>query len=77
MRRLLILVSALLLTYLPADAQQTTTPKKPRRTRAAATAQAPAAAPEGASAKCRDGTYSFSRSRRGTCSHHGGVTQWL
>src|SRR5256885_4288899 len=33
--------------------------------------------PPGASARCRDGTYSFSRSRRGTCSHHGGVAQWL
>jgi hypothetical protein len=34
-------------------------------------------APSGASAKCRDGTYSFSQSRRGTCSHHGGVAEWL
>ena len=34
-------------------------------------------APAGASARCRDGTYSFSRSRRGTCSHHGGVANWL
>jgi len=33
--------------------------------------------PIGASAKCRDGTYSFSQSRRGTCSHHGGVSEWL
>jgi hypothetical protein len=33
--------------------------------------------PAGASAKCRDGTYSFSQNRRGTCSGHGGVTQWL
>ena len=33
--------------------------------------------PSGASAKCSDGTYSFSQSRRGTCSHHGGVSQWL
>lgn len=32
--------------------------------------------PAGATALCRDGTYSFSRSRRGTCSHHGGVVQW-
>ncbi len=32
--------------------------------------------PKGATALCRDGTYSFSRSRRGTCSHHGGVAQW-
>ena len=34
-------------------------------------------APPGASARCRDGTYSFSQSRRGTCSWHGGVAQWL
>lgn len=33
--------------------------------------------PAGASAKCRDGTYSFSQHRRGTCSHHGGVSSWL
>lgn len=33
--------------------------------------------PVGASAQCRDGTYSFSQSRRGTCSHHGGVARWL
>ena len=31
----------------------------------------------GATALCRDGTYSFSQSRRGTCSHHGGVAQWF
>jgi hypothetical protein len=35
------------------------------------------AAPQGATAQCRDGTYSFSQSRRGTCSHHGGVAKWL
>ncbi len=34
-------------------------------------------APQGATAQCRDGTYSFSKSRRGTCSHHGGVAKWL
>lgn len=33
--------------------------------------------PAGATALCRDGTYSFSQSRRGTCSHHGGVARWL
>lgn len=33
--------------------------------------------PEGATARCADGTYSFSQSRRGTCSHHGGVARWL
>jgi hypothetical protein len=33
--------------------------------------------PPGASAQCNDGTYSFSRHHSGTCSHHGGVRQWL
>lgn len=33
--------------------------------------------PAGATAHCRDGTFSFSRSRQGTCSHHGGVAEWL
>lgn len=28
-------------------------------------------------ARCADGSYSFSHNRRGTCSHHGGVAQWL
>src|ERR1700751_2579651 len=28
--------------------------------------------PQGATAQCRDGSYSFSQSRRGTCSHAGG-----
>lgn len=35
------------------------------------------AAPAGASARCRDGSFSFSAHRRGTCSHHGGVARWL
>jgi len=34
-------------------------------------------APAGATAQCSDGTYSFSQSRSGTCSHHGGVVVWL
>lgn len=34
-------------------------------------------APDGASAQCNDGTYSFSEHRRGTCIHHGGVAEWL
>jgi hypothetical protein len=35
------------------------------------------AKPKGATAQCRDGTYSFSEHHRGTCSHHGGVASWL
>jgi hypothetical protein len=34
-------------------------------------------APQGATAQCRDGSYSFSRHRSGTCSGHGGVGNWL
>lgn len=33
--------------------------------------------PSGATAKCRDGTYSYSQHHSGTCSYHGGVAQWL
>lgn len=33
--------------------------------------------PTGASAKCRDGSYSFSQHRPGTSSHHGSVGVWL
>lgn len=33
--------------------------------------------PAGATAECEDGTYSFSESRSGTCSYHGGVKRWL
>src|SRR5437899_3174097 len=35
------------------------------------------AVPAGATAQCRDGSYSFSQHRSGTCSHHGGVAKWL
>jgi hypothetical protein len=35
------------------------------------------AAPAGATAQCRDGSYSFSQHHSGTCSSHGGVSSWL
>ena len=35
------------------------------------------AVPPGATAQCRDGSYSFSHTHRGTCSHHAGVAKWL
>ena len=31
----------------------------------------------GASARCKDGTLSYSKSRRGTCSWHGGIAEWF
>ncbi len=36
-----------------------------------------ASPPPGATARCGDGTYSYSQHRSGTCSHHGGVAVWL
>jgi len=36
-----------------------------------------AQAPTGATAKCKDDTYSTSSSHRGACKGHGGVAQWL
>lgn len=33
--------------------------------------------PTGATAQCRDQTFSFSEHHRGACSHHGGVLHWL
>jgi hypothetical protein len=47
---------------------------------AAATVAGPAASntdPAGATAKCKDGTYSKSQHHSGTCSSHGGVAEWL
>lgn len=32
---------------------------------------------DGATAECRDGTYSFSSNRSGSCAGHGGVAAWL
>jgi len=43
----------------------------------AAAERATAAAPPGATARCNDGTYSFSQTHSGTCSHHHGVAAWL
>src|SRR6185437_5218399 len=33
--------------------------------------------PAAATARCRDGSYSFSEHHSGTCSHHGGVSTWF
>jgi hypothetical protein len=36
-----------------------------------------ASSPTGATAKCKDGTYSHAAERRGACSNHGGVAEWM
>lgn len=51
-------------------------PRRPRGGQTQGVLSAPTI-PAGATACCRDGTYSFSQSRRGTCSGHGGVASWL
>ena len=42
-----------------------------------APSMAAASAPTGATAKCKDGTFSMSKHHSGSCSHHGGVAQFL
>jgi hypothetical protein len=37
----------------------------------------PKADHSGATARCRDGSLSYSAHRQGTCSHHGGVAEWF
>jgi hypothetical protein len=46
---------------------------------AAAATHAPTAgaAPAGATAKCKDGTYSMAKHHQGACSKHGGVGEWM
>jgi hypothetical protein len=33
--------------------------------------------PAGATAQCKDGTYSHAKTHQGACSHHGGVAKWM
>jgi hypothetical protein len=64
----------------PPPAPAATAPPKtatPTNTQApTATKTAPADAPQGATAKCKDGTYSKAQQHRGACSRHGGVAEW-
>jgi hypothetical protein len=46
-------------------------------TSATPTVAAGSSDPAGATAKCKDGSYSKSQHRSGTCSSHGGVAEWL
>jgi hypothetical protein len=68
----------------PDNNQQATTPSQPKphtyTNRSGQRVQSPtksSSVPAGATAQCRDGSYSFSQNHRGTCSHHGGVGKWL
>jgi hypothetical protein len=56
---------------------------RPAESQATPQGRAPATAPQRApaagqpTARCKDGTMSYSQHRSGTCSRHGGVAEWL
>ena len=61
----------------PAAAAATTPPKSTASAATAGNGASESNDPTGAIAKCKDGLYSHSKHRSGTCSKHGGVAQWL
>ncbi len=61
----------------PAPAAAPAAAKSAAVTKSAPTATASNTDPTGATAKCKDGTYSKSQHHSGTCSSHGGVAEWL
>jgi hypothetical protein len=65
----------------PAAAARAAAPAAAAKSSTASTSAPTATAsntdPTGATAKCKDGTYSKSQHHTGTCSHHGGVAEWL
>jgi hypothetical protein len=65
------------LLAVPALAADDTAPAAPAATPAAPAAVVPGPAPDGATAICKDGTYTMSHSYSGACSSHHGVTKWL
>jgi hypothetical protein len=58
-------------------ADDTPAPAAPAAAPAAPAAVVPGPAPDGATAICKDGTYTMSHSYSGACSSHHGVTKWL
>jgi hypothetical protein len=69
----------------PATPPTPVTPPAPSAEKAPSRPLPPNAVPGGApantnaapTAKCKDGTFSYSKHHTGSCSHHGGVAQWL
>jgi hypothetical protein len=58
---------------------QAPAPATPPPARAPSTGRAPSKPPVAGqpTARCKDGTMSYSKHHGGSCSHHGGVAQWL
>ena len=63
-------------TQAPAATTQTPPPTKTPSSTKAAPKGTTSGAPENATAKCKDGTYSHAKQHSGACSHHGGVAEW-
>lgn len=68
----------------PAPTASAPTPAAPAAPQASTSAATPTSSTNasntdatGATAKCKDGTYSHSKHHSGSCSHHGGVAQFL
>jgi hypothetical protein len=59
------------------DAQGRFTKCSPPAATPTASAPTMSGGPAGATAKCKDGTFSSSKTHSGSCSHHGGVAAWL
>lgn len=59
-------------TVAPAPKPAAAAPATARPTNAAANSN-----PSGATAQCKDGTFSHAKTHQGACSHHGGVAKWL
>jgi hypothetical protein len=61
----------------PAPAAAPAPAAKPAASPKAATVKASSTDPAGATGKCKDGTYTHSKTHSGACSHHGGVASWI
>jgi hypothetical protein len=59
------------------EAKAAERPAKATAATKTASSQASDKDPTGATAQCKDGTYSHAATRRGACSKHGGVDKWL
>ena len=70
-------LAAILLAFACVAEQEDAAPATTRNNAAAVATPADSAPPAGATARCRDGTYSDTKSTRGACSSHGGVNVWL
>ena len=61
----------------PVAAEPVQQPGKGTPNAGVASSMAAASAPTGATAKCKDGSFSMSKHHSGSCSRHGGVAQFL